>query len=534
MKLIVHEPLLVEQMRNQMTHRAAGAFTSFEGRVRDSNEGKPVLRLEYEAMETMAQKEIELILEEAKHRYELIEAQAQHRLGLLEIGDLAVWVGVLAAHRHEAFVACRYVIDQIKHRVPIWKKEYYADGSTSWVNCTHHVNEHAHANEHVHANESTHNNEHVLDEEKFYSRQVVLPDIGVDGQRKLKKARVFVLGAGGLGSPVIQYLAAAGVGKIGICDSDRIEASNLHRQVIFSAADISQAKALTAADKARRLNPFITVINHDQRLTAENAQPILKDYDLLLDCSDNFESKLLLADAAYLLNKTLVHASIYQFEGQLLVFDRERGGQCLRCLWGDSGLPARIKSCVEAGVLGAVAGTVGSMQALEALKIICGLPGVVWNHVVFVDLLTCDVRKLKTIRSEDCSLCGQRATIKSLDQERYQAQGCSAELEVELSSWSEKEKSGACVIDIREPAEQLADVLPCQAFIHMESRPLSGFDPDNSGLDQAKKYVLICQRGVRSRRLAEALRGRGYENVFSARGGVEAVKRQELHECSSR
>ncbi|MBY0358654.1 MAG: ThiF family adenylyltransferase [Candidatus Obscuribacterales bacterium] len=504
MKFFSSLPLDIAQLQSEMNNSGAGAFASFEGRVRDHNEGKKVLRLEYEAAEPLAIKELSAIFSEAKKRYGVIEIQAKHRIGSLAIGEPAVWVGVLAAHRKESFLACRYLIDQIKHRVPIWKKEHYVDGSSSWVNCT--------------ACTST---EPELNETQFYSRQVALPAIGETGQEKLRNARVLVVGAGGLGSSAILNLAGAGVGRIGICDSDLVEVSNLHRQIIFTADSIGQPKAQTAAERAAQLNPFISAVAHNLRITTSNIHSLLADYDLVLDCSDNLETKLLLADAVHLFRKTLVQASIYQYEGQLLAYDRDRGGQCLRCLWGDSLLEKQIKSCAEAGVLGATAGVLGSMQAMETIKIICGLAGTLFDRQVLFDLSSYETRCLKVTKRLNCSLCGKNPSIKELASD-------SADLEINLSTLSPALRSTICLVDIRESHELEHHPLP-ESMNAMHSP--GGRD---LVLDSQTKYVFVCQGGVRSKSVVESLRRSGYREVYSAAGGVEGLARQGRHECFSR
>lgn len=508
MKFFSSLPLDIAQLQSQMSNNGAGAFASFEGRVRDQNEGKKVLRLEYEAAEPLAVKELAAIFAEAKERYGVIEIQAKHRVGTLEIGEAAVWIGVLAPHRKESFLACRYVIDEIKHRVPIWKKEHYVDGSSTWVNCTACASLPA-----------------QLDEAQFYSRQTALPAIGEKGQEKLRNARVLVVGAGGLGSSAILNLAAAGVGHIAICDSDLVEVSNLHRQIIFSFDSIGQPKAKIAAERAVRLNPFISAVGHNLRITANNIGSLLAGYDLLLDCSDNLETKLLLSDAAHLFKKTLVQASIYQYEGQLLAYDPRRGGQCLRCLWGDSLLENQIKSCAEAGVLGATAGVLGSMQALETIKIICDLKGTLFDRQVLFDLSSYEVRCLKVTKAPNCSLCGESPSIKDLVPDR-------SNLEINLSALSPGDFSEICLVDIREAKEVEASPLPNLGKVMYYAA--GRFDPSNPVLDLETKYVFICQRGVRSKRLVETLRRNGYTKVYSVAGGVEGLAKQGRHECFSR
>ena len=269
-----------------------------------------------------------------------------------------------AEHRQDAFAACQYIIDQIKLRLPIWKKEKYKDGSAGWINC-----------HHPPASISE------LKEEEFYARQMLLPDINENGQRQLKASKVLVVGAGGLGSAALLYLAGAGIGTLGICEFDTLAASNLHRQILYRNDDIGLAKAMLARKRLLELNPFIQVQIHSQSIAKDNAVHLFKDYDLILDCSDNLETKLLLNQTAYISGKPIIQASVYYFEGQIYLLKpiHSQGkyipgtyeGQCLGCLWPHY---HQVQVLSQRGVLGPVPGIMGSMQALEAIKFILNLP----------------------------------------------------------------------------------------------------------------------------------------------------------------
>src|SRR6185312_5828829 len=287
-----HEPLDPAALAQSLHDPACGGYASFEGWVRNHNEGLAVNRLEYEAFEPLAMKEAERIMAEAVQRFGIEHAACVHRVGDLAIGDLAVWVGASARHRHEAFLACRYIIDEVKHRVPIWKKEHYVTGDSGWVNCERCAapSEHAVAarggeHQHGHAPQSGehnpphqhHTHDHAHDHREAhgqpapkvvpdYSRQIALKEVGAAGQAKLRAARVLVVGCGGLGVPVMQYLAGAGVGRIGLVDGDRLEASNLHRQTLYALADVGESKAILAAERIRALNPDVDARAHTVRL----------------------------------------------------------------------------------------------------------------------------------------------------------------------------------------------------------------------------------------------------------------------------
>ncbi len=251
-----------------------------------------------------------------------------------------------------------------------------------------------------------------------YHRQMILPGVGPEGQARLKSARVAVVGAGGLGVPVLQYLAAAGVGRLGVVEMDRVEISNLHRQVLYTAEDLGRPKALVAQERLKALNPLVEVVAYPVRLTSENALEILKDYDLLIDASDNFPTRYLVNDAAVLLGKPLVYGAIYQFEGQVAVFHAPTRegvlGPCYRCLFPKPPPPGQVPSCAEAGVFGVLPAVVGSLMAQEALKLLLGLGESLAGYLLLYDALTVSFRKLRVKRNPACPVCGDHPTQKEL------------------------------------------------------------------------------------------------------------------------
>src|SRR5579883_499504 len=506
------EKLDISALGASLRNRASGAFTSFEGWVRDHNDGRKVDGLDYEMFEPLALREGESILREAAERFGVNGIYAVHRHGTLSIVDCAVWVGVVAAHRDEAFKACRYVIDALKHRLPIWKKEHYLDGTAEWVNCQHAgaaFDDHFHAHDHNHPHEPL-----KFDEAAFYARQMRLPEVGAEGQEKLRQARVLIVGAGGLGSPAALMLASAGVGTIGIAEFDRLEASNLHRQVLYAAADVGKPKGELAAKRLRELNPFVHVQIHDGRADAAALPALFAEYDIVLDCTDNFRTKYLLADAAILFGKPVVQASIHRFEGQMLTIAPGSDGGCLRCLWPEPPPEGMIGNCAEVGVLGVVPSLFGTLQAAEVLKRLLGLPGTLEGHLLILDTLTLETRRIARARDESCPLCGDAPTIRVLQT----ANPDRAEFELDPAELTDDALARFRVVDLREPEERTAAPLPDAL-----QAPFSGFDAAHPPFDASRPVLLVCAGGRRSKIAAKKLKAQGWAEVYSAVGGASAL-----------
>jgi molybdopterin/thiamine biosynthesis adenylyltransferase/molybdopterin synthase catalytic subunit/rhodanese-related sulfurtransferase len=492
---------------------SCGGHASFEGWVRDLNEGRAVRRLEYEAFEELAVREGERIVAEACARFGVRNARCVHRIGDLPLGEVAVWVGVSAPHRDEAFRACRYIIDEVKHRVPIWKKEHYVDGDSGWVNCERCAASPQHAHhDHAHHDHAPRMPAPVAPD---YSRQTALREVGAEGQARLRAGRVAVVGAGGLGVPVLQYLAGAGVGHITVIDGDRLEASNLHRQTWYALADCGQPKAALAASRIKALNPEVQVITHTERLDAANGARLLAGHDLLVDCSDNFATKFLLNDLAHELGTRVLFASVHQFEGQLQSVDPARGGACLRCLWPEATRDGVVGNCAEAGVLGPVPGVLGSLQALEAIKILLDLPGRLGDELLLVGLSDLGISRLAARRADECQ---GRACVRSSAALTVTRQRSTASLELDLDDLAQAVAAGYAVIDIRDPAESAADPLPAFARRIPMAELLAGDNLPSDG-----RYLLVCARGLRSRSTCEALRERGIRDAWSLRGGAQGL-----------
>jgi sulfur-carrier protein adenylyltransferase/sulfurtransferase len=503
-------PLDTAAERQRILDPACGGYASFEGWVRDHNEGQQVRHLEYEAFELLANKEGERIMAEAVARFGIEHAACVHRVGDLQLGEMAVWVGVSARHRQEAFLACRYIIDEVKHRVPIWKKEHYQNGDSGWVNC-----ERCAAVAHQHAPDPDHQHHHAQTHSD-YSRQQALKEVGESGQAKLRAARVLVVGAGGLGVPVLGYLAGAGIGRLGIVDGDVLEASNLHRQPLYSLESVGQPKAQLAAARLRALNPDVDLQVYGLRLTAANAAELIGAWDLVIDCTDNFSSKFLINDACVTARKPAILSSIYQYEGQLQVIRPDTQGACLRCIWPQATRDGLVGNCAEAGVLGPVPGVFGSLQALEALKILLGLPGQLGDELLVMDLLTLQVSRMKARRASVCA-AGPCVRIPT-------APGVAAgSLQRPFDSLAAAQAAGYTVIDIREPREVAEEPLPGSG---VQLLPMQQLLRADARLAKNAHYLLVCASGRRSLAAAQTLHERGFTDVVSLSGGLSGLLAQ--------
>jgi sulfur-carrier protein adenylyltransferase/sulfurtransferase len=342
-----------------------------------------------------------------------------------------------------------------------------------------------------------------------YSRQQLLKEIGSQGQAALARGRVLIVGAGGLGSPVLQYLAGAGVGCLGIIDGDTLDASNLHRQPIYALAEVGGQKAALAAAAVKRINPTVRVEVHAERLSADNALELVRGYDAVVDCSDNFRTKYLINDAAVLAHRPAVFASVYQYEGQLQVYKPQPRHACLRCLWPEATPDGVVGNCAEAGVLGPVPGAFGTLQALLAIKILVGLSGQLEGELLLLDFTNFSSLKLKAERRAECRAPGC-AHILGLGQE-------GADIEMALASLAEAPSLGLEVIDIR-TAEEFA-ARPTQGR-HI---PMAALLADPGLLPEARQYLLLCASGKRSLAAARELRKRGLA-VRSLAGGLQKLK----------
>jgi adenylyltransferase/sulfurtransferase len=339
-----------------------------------------------------------------------------------------------------------------------------------------------------------------------YSRQILLKEIGAAGQAKIERSRVLIVGAGGLGSPVMQYLAGAGVGCLGVIDADVLDASNLHRQPLYALADAGKLKVELAKETLAALNPQVRIEPHAARLTADNALALVQAYDLTVDCSDNFHTKFLINDAAVLARKPAVFASVYQYEGQLQVYKPDAKHACLRCLWPDATPDGVVGNCAESGVLGPVPGALGALQALLVLKILTGIAGQLDGELLLLDFMNFSSSTLKAPRRPECRApaCSR---IRDLPHE-------APDIEIRLPSLAAAADHGLEVIDIRNP-DEFATRPPVARAIAM-----SALLADSAVLDPSAHYLLVCASGKRSLATARELRSRGL-SVHSLSGGLK-------------
>jgi adenylyltransferase/sulfurtransferase len=349
---------------------------------------------------------------------------------------------------------------------------------------------------------------------------MALKEVGAAGQAKLRASRVLVVGCGGLGVPVISYLAGAGIGRLGLVDGDRLEPSNLHRQTMYALADVGKPKAELAAARVQALNPDVDVRTHAVRLDSRTAAELIGQYDLIIDCTDNFATKFLLNDACVQLGKPVIFSSVYQYEGQLQVVRPDRGGACLRCVWPEATRDGIVGNCAEAGVLGPVPGTFGSLQAFEALKLLLDLPGQLGEELLVLDLLTMSISRVRARRSSACpehtrpreAPPGQRAIA-------------AGEIEVGFDSLEQALAAGFDIVDVREPRETVE--MPA-ASSRVLLVPMAQLLHGRSVFAPSGKCLLVCASGRRSLAAAEELRSRGLTSVYSLRGGLAALGRQVL------
>lgn len=358
-----------------------------------------------------------------------------------------------------------------------------------------------------------------------YARQTILPMIGPQGQARLKSARVLFVGAGGLGSSPAIYLAAAGVGTIGLIDDDKVSLSNLHRQILHYTPDIQKAKVISAEEKLKQINPHVNVVTHQARLDAQNVLSIFTGYDLIIDGTDNLPSRYLINDACFFLKKSFIFGGVHQFEGQVSVFGA--GGPCYRCLFRDMPPPGEMPSCAEAGVIGVVPGIMGLMQANEAIKWICEIGESLSGRLLIFDALSARWREVKIKKDSECPLCGTHPSILKLQEYSWHCadEGDSplsgtvpfSEITVrELKNLRER-NSDVYLLDVREKEEwQIARI----DGAHL--KPLSSLKDNFDDIPKDKPVYCLCKMGGRSSKAIEFLKSQGYTSLILVKGGITA------------
>ncbi|MCB1008469.1 MAG: ThiF family adenylyltransferase [Acidobacteria bacterium] len=513
------------ELEEDLIESKAGALVSFSGLVRDMNEGQPVASLEYEVYTALATSEGQKILSEALESFDILDAGAVHRAGHLQLSDTAVWIGVTARHRGAAFKACRWIIDEIKHRLPVWKKEHYVHAPAMWVQCHHH--------DHLHWDQKTRS--------QYFEAQANLPEHFSLQPEQFADRRVLVVGAGGLGSPALLQLAAAGIGSLGICDPDQVSLNNLQRQSLYTTADIGKFKADAAAAWLSLRNPFLKTIIHKCYLDESNADDIICNYDLVLDCSDNLATTFLLNEYCYQQGIDYVSASIHQIDGQILVlpFSTYQGpGPCMACLWPEQAGGLSSAACSQTGVLASAVQILGHLEAGEALKLLQHRHK---DHrspcMLLYQFENSSLQRLSLHHRPNCPLDQPPEQQHQTNESRALAENApgpaespgdvhSGPVNISIAAISELDPLDWQIIDIREDAERSANEtnwqhehIPCSSF----QNPARQSDWE-SRLEHSKKTLLVCTTAARSTVLAHYLRSNGFTRVYSLNGGLQGQR----------
>ncbi len=494
---LTNRPIDSAALRARLTRADAGACVVFEGWVRNHHLGAPVTQLEYESFDALTQLEGDAIVAEAEQMHAGCHVLCVHRTGTLQVGEPAVWIGAASAHRHAAFLASHYVIEELKRRLPVWKKEHHPGGAAEWVNCT----EEAAANRLAPAN--------------YHERQTALPEVGAGGQAKLAAANVLVVGVGGLGCPAALYLATAGIGRLALADGGKVEVSNLHRQILFSADDVGAPKAAVAAASLRRHNPFVQAEPLATELTAANVRALVAGRTAVLDCTDNFTTRFLLHDACRSMGVPLVSAAVHRFEGELNVFLPNTTG-CLHCIWPEQKI-AELETagdCAGGPVFAPAVGVLGIMQAAETLKLIWRTAGVASGETRLVNLLDGSTLTIERVANPACPVCGQPATA--------------------TESTHGTKSSDPVFVD----GEMLPKIGKLQTVVLLEAG--ESFDPRHAAPDTAAIAVgdlvrlrelatvgptlVVCRSGIRSAALVRLLRSEGVPHLYAMSAHTSSIR----------
>jgi sulfur-carrier protein adenylyltransferase/sulfurtransferase len=371
----------------------------------------------------------------------------------------------------------------------------------------------------------------TIDEVRRYSRHLIIPDVAMAGQKRLKNSKVLCVGAGGLGSPALMYLAAAGVGTLGIVEFDVVDESNLQRQIIHGQSDVGRSKAESARSSVLEINPFVTVNLHEERLDSDNVMEIFADYDLIVDGTDNFATRYLVNDACVLLHKPYVWGSIYRFDGQASVFWADHG-PCYRCLYPEPPPPGMVPSCAEGGVLGVLCGSIGTVQVNEAIKLLTGIGEPLVGSLIVYDALEMEYRKITVRKDPNCAVCGEHPTVTELidyeefcgvvSEEAQEAAAGSTITAAELKDLLDSDKP-LFLVDVREPAEFEIVSIPGATLIPKDEILRGDALAD---LPQDKQIIMYCKTGVRSAETLAAVKRAGFADAVHVQGGVSAWVRQ--------
>ncbi len=367
-------------------------------------------------------------------------------------------------------------------------------------------------------------NDNFSQEEKIrYARQTILPMVGVVGQARLKNSRVLIVGAGGLGSSPSIYLAAAGVGTLGLIDEDVVSLSNIHRQILHYTSDIGKPKVISAYEKLKEINPEVKVVMHQERLNVDNAPSIVANYDLVIDGTDNLPSRYLINDACFFAGKNFIFGGVHQFEGQVSIFGK--GGPCYRCLFRELPPPGEMPSCAEAGVIGVLPGIIGLMQANEAIKWICKIGEPLLGRLLIFDALSARWREVKIKKDPECPLCASHPTIHSLQEYSWQCEAPAAdgltEITVQELKTIRDQDPNVYLLDVREEMEwNIARI----EGAHL--KPLSVLEENFQDIPKDKTVYCFCKLGGRSRRAIEFLKSNGYTHLVNLKGGLQAWSKE--------
>jgi sulfur-carrier protein adenylyltransferase/sulfurtransferase len=360
------------------------------------------------------------------------------------------------------------------------------------------------------------------DEILRYSRHLILPEVALEGQQRLKASRVLLIGAGGLGSPLALYLAAAGVGTIGLVDFDVVDVTNLQRQIVHGSKDVGRPKLESARDRLKDLNPHVHVEGYETRLTSENALEIVRDYDIVIDGTDNFATRYLTNDACVILGKPNVYGSIYRFEGQSSVFATEEG-PCYRCLYPEPPPPGLVPSCAEGGVLGVLPGLVGTIQATEGIKLLLGIGEPLIGRLLLIDALSMQFRTMRLRKNPNCPACGTREIRELIDYDQFcgiggdplqDPHGIPEITPAELAA-KQQRRDDFDLIDVREPHEWAIAKIPGARLV-----PLGTFTESLATFDSARDIVVTCKMGGRSAKAVRQLQAAGFKKVWNLAGGI--------------